>query len=834
MTGAILAILLAAAGPAKPAPPLPPLEVLEAGVLDYDVATDRGVVTGGVVLRRGLVMLRAKSARYDARTGEVDAYGDVLLTEPGRVVSAAAMHAMLDGPFKAHDVVAFMKETPLDLSRCKSLDEGKGIGRNALTFGGRDVTREPPGPGGADRYEIESARVTLCDCGAGPPSWEIRSHSADVIPGQRAILWWPVIYLTPRFLFIDTPVPVLALPALYYPLTDRQSGLLMPQLSFGGMAGFGISQPLYLTLGQSWDATISADYIFGPTTEAAKGAGTSLELRWAPVEGMYGQLHASILHSDVHTWPSGVAPPPGWNRIAISGYQNQRVSDDTYYRLELGLVGDPLYLQDFTGDALLRAIAYRRNAFAISHRTDDLVLEADAAYYLPLVNLDSGTATPARFGLFGTDLSTFHRLPSASVTLTPVPIAGPVRFSLTTGVARFAPLHGATGDEGVNGIGTGDRGWTGAAVDAGENDGRWTPPSAAGPGERLAATRALVRAELRAPMEWGQALSVEPWVTGTAASYAFETALAPQVDAHAVAGLVLSTRLGRSYGDGASRVRHEIEPRVEWRGGTASVGPGLPNFAYDEYDVALPPRMLDGTGAVALQRMLSAIPGSFSQLSLSVRNRLIVPAGALSTAFVDLTVGQDLDAATGQASETWAEGSLRMGPVAASGYARWRSFGAAAPPTTPPPPSSSPLDTFTALSANLTVFDSRGDNVHGNFLALGPGGSPRMLAGLDAIFDPRPYDQAAIAQGQLGLAARWGAAILGYDAFFTARSLAAPYCPGKSTGPHVFQQIASVVWDSPCHCWKAGLNATLNECDDRPRVGFVIDMSSVTSHAGGH
>jgi LPS-assembly protein len=834
VTAALVALVLSVADAAPATAPNPPLEVLEAGTLDYDVVHDRGVVTGGVVLRRGLVTLRAERAQYDARTGEVDASGSVLLTEPGRVIAASAMHAVLDGPLQAHDVVGFMKDGPLDLSRCRTLEEGRSTGRNRLTFGGRDLSREPPPPGEPEHLYLERARVTLCDCGAGPPSWEIRAHSADVVPGKRAILWWPVFYVTPRFLLLDTPVPVLALPAAYLPLGERQTGLLMPQLSMGGMAGFGISQPLFITLGRSWDATVTADYVFGPTSHAAKGPGTSLELRWAPTEGMEGKIKVALLHSEVQQWSPGTWRPPGWNRIALSGSQEQRISDSTRYRLDLQMVGDPLYLFDFTSDALLRAVEYQRSAFAITHRTDDLVVEGDASYLLPLGYLDSGSTTPAPFGFFGTDLSTFHRLPSVSATMLPVRVEGPVQVSGTLGVARFAPLRGATGDEGADGVGPGERTWSGAAIDAGERDGRWNGPAPGSPGERLAATRALARVELRAPMTVADAVDVEPWVAGTATAYAFEAALDPRVAARGVAGLALSTRVGRTFGEGTNRLRHEIEPRVEWRGGTGEIGSGVPSYAYDEFDVALPQRVLTAAGTVATQRMLSATPGTFSQLQLSVRNRLVVPTGATSNALLYLTVGQDLDASGGTASETWVETGLRIGLVGVSGTARFRAFGASMPATAPPASPGSGLDTFTELSGAFDVGDGRGDNLHGNFIALGAGGSPRLMAGLEPFFDPRPFASSAVAMGQVGATAHWRGASFTYDAFFTARDLAAPLCPGKSTAPHVYQHMATMVWDSPCHCWKAGLSAIWNECDERqPRIGFIVDFSAFGA-AGTH
>ncbi len=837
MTATLLALVLVAAAPGAAAKDLPRIEVLDAGQVEYDVAKERGVATGGVVLRRGLVVVRAERASYDLRTGEIDASGDVLLTEPGRILSANAMHLVLDGPFQAHGVVAFMKDAPLDLSRCTTLEEGRRIGRNKLTVRGQELDREPPPPGEVEHYEVERARVTLCDCGGGLPSWEVRSTHADVIPGKRALLTWPVFYIAPALL--DTQVPVFVFPVMYMPLGDRQSGLLFPEIAFGGVTGFGVSLPLYLTLGRSWDATITADYIFGPTARAAKGPGTSLELRWAPVEGMHGTIKLSLLHSQLETWPGGVALPPGWNRIALSAIQEQRVSDRTYYRLELGLIDDPLYLQDFTGDALLRATEYRRSALAITHRTDDAVLAFDAAYHLPLAYLDSGGAPYARapFGTFGADLSTFHRLPSASVTLLPLPVAGPIRVSGTAAVSRFAPLRGSTGDEGQNGVGPGQRGWGPGAIDAGERDGIWNGPSAAGPGERLAATRALVRAEARAPVSYRSILDVEPWVGATAAAYSFQEALSPQVDARAVAGLALSTRIGRTFGSGPGRLRHEIEPRIEWRGGTANAGPGLPNYAYDEFDVALPARVVDPvSGVVVPQRTLSAIPGAFSQLQLSIRNRLIAPAGPLSSAVLDVALGQDLDVSSGRASETWAKAALSIRNVMFTSTARFRAFGAMTPEGTPPPAAPSSLDSFTELSGGLLVVDGRGDNVHAGFIALGAGASPRVLAGLEPFFDPRPTGTGAIAQGSVGFTGRWSGANLTYDALFYAREPPTTTCAsGKtiSASPHVFQHQATLTWDSPCRCWKAGVSAVLNECDDRPRWGIILDFSSIGGRSVG-
>ncbi len=845
MTGALLALAFFAGVPSATASsPAPPIEVLGAGQLDYDVARERGVATGGVTLRRGAVTLRAEAATYDARTGEVEAQGNVLLTEPGRAVSAAAMHAVLDGPYEAHDVVAFLKEGPLDLSRCTTQDEARRTGRNHFTMGGAELKGDSKEPG----FRVDRARVTLCDCGGAPPSWEVRAHHASVVPGDHAWLVLPVFYITPRLLFIRTPVPVLVLPVAYLPLGERQTGLLMPDLLLGGNNGTVISQPLFLALGRSYDATITAAYTFGGAavaTHGVKGFGGNLELRWAPEEGARGQLRLSLLHSAVDAWPDGAARPPGMNRIALSLLHDQRISDRTYFRADVGLVDDPFYTADFNSDALLRVIEYRRSALALTHRRDDVLLEADASYLLPLNNLDAGcsgaSCRRAPFGLFGTDVPVFHRLPALSATLLPLQLAGPLHLSATVGVARFAPIHGATGDEGIDGVGPGEHGWPGPAgpargacriddvgCDPTEGDGLWQPT------ERLAATRALARAELRAPFTLDGALAVEPWATGTAAAYAFEDTLSPRAGARVAGGLILSSELSRTFGSGAGRVRHQIQPRIAWVAGTTQAGAGLPNYAYDELDVA---GALPGTASgqtVPVRRTLTAVPGGFQQLQLSLRNRLVAPSGNLSNTSVELTLGQDLDLRAGSPSESWAQGRatrpLPVGTFSADVTARFLAFGAKRAEGTGPASTALPasrLDAFTSLQANATVADRRGDNVHANLFAVGNGGSPRLLAGLEPFFDPRPTAADAFAQGSAGLVGKFSGATVTYDALFYARALASEPCAGKSKAPHFYQHQASLVWDSPCKCWKAGVTATLNECNASPQFGFVVDLSSL-------
>ncbi len=59
---------------------------VDAATAVYDLASGTYRLEGGVVIARGLVRLRAGSARFDPRTNVVDAAGGVLLTDASRAV----------------------------------------------------------------------------------------------------------------------------------------------------------------------------------------------------------------------------------------------------------------------------------------------------------------------------------------------------------------------------------------------------------------------------------------------------------------------------------------------------------------------------------------------------------------------------------------------------------------------------------------------------------------------------------------------------------------------------------------------------------------------------
>ena len=801
---------------------------VEAGTIVYDAAADRYRLEGGVRLVRGNTALRARTVSYDPRTGTVEAAGEVLLAGPGRVVAAAGARVVLDGPWEASEVVAFLKDGPLDLRSAESVEAARRRGRNRLSLRAERLSGE------GERLVAEGAKLTPCDCGEGSPSWEISASRADVIPGERALLTWPVLRVTPRILLMDKPVPVLPLPWLYLPLAERRTGLLLPAVQYGSRTGWALSLPFFLALSRSADATVTADHVFGPPggppagQRGLRGPGATVELRWAPAEGTSGRVEVEWLH-DLRRDPGD---PPGGDRLGVFLGHGGPLSERTALGARLRLVSDAAWLDDFGRDLLGRTEPFLRSAAGLSHFGDDLLLAAELGYYLGIGSLSDPAAAPVPFGLFGWRLPGFHRLPAGGAMLLPVRLAGPVRLSGALSAARFAPLSGITNQADASGLGPGERGWAGTLP--------LPPGSSWAPGQRLAASRLAAEAELRAPLALGRALEVEPWARGRALGYTFASGASPALlDAWGTGGVTVSTRLSRTFGEGTGRLRHDIEPRLEWRAGSGLAGPRLPAYGYDEIErvdaagrPCVSPRPEVAAGPCLPLRSLSAgPPGGWSQLRLGLRNRLTVAAGPLSRSTVDLDLGQDLDLKRGALAETWARGAVQAGPVSGGLTARFRAFGAKPPPGSWSAARASWLDPFTELRADLSLASERGDRVHGSLLALGPGASGPLRAGSDPLFDGRPVPLAPSAQGSAGAVVKVASGLeVSYDALFNVRTVVAPGCNAARSpvewAPHLQQQTASLGWNSPCRCWRAAVRVRVSECGDWG-VGATLDLGEI-------
>jgi len=791
----------------------------------FDVAAGTYRLEGEVVISRGSATLRAGKATYDPRTGEVTASGGVLLIDPARVLAGDEVHVILGGPFEARQAVAYYRLKPTPFGAAATLEEAARCGPNRLRAEGLEVTSAGDG-----RLLLREARLTLCDCaGDGAPSWELRSRSSVVLPGDEARLEWPVLYITPRFLFIDHPVPVMTLPWFTVPLAPRVSGLLIPRIGSTGPTGWTVGQPIFLTLGRSADLTLVPSYASGQAPSAVaggnpsvRGPGLALEGRWVPARDSAAMLRLDLQEDlDDESVPSqGIVGAHGL-RYALRGEWAQRFDDRNALRVSLDLFGDPLYVRDFNSDVRIRDATSRRSAALYSHRTDHLALEVTAGWLQPVAR--NGSLSVIDNGLFGSALPGFQRWPSAAVTLAPWELAGPVLVSGRVGATRFAPLHGITSDGGADGVGPADRGWARDAADPTELDGTWQP------GERLGASRLDTRVELAAPLQLGW-LSVTPWARGAALGYLFDAVESARANGWWVGGLQLTTLLSRRYG----ALLHVIEPRVEWLLTSPVMGRALPAFGYDSWDRGGPSPAGAAAAFVAPRYAAAAPPGRSNQLRVAIASWL----QAQSFALLRGEVGQEFDLGRGVLAEGYVSAAVSRGYV--TGEADVRFWTAGRPDPAPQPLYASWLDRFSELRLRLAAGDGRGDEIHGGLLAFGPGGSGRIGAGVDTLFDMRPIsirplDQAsgsaggseALASATLGAKLQIGPASFGYDVLLPARTIEAGSCqagaPPRVIGPwHIQHQDAWAQWDSPCRCFKLKVAVGFDDCGGTP--AFRVDL----------
>ncbi len=755
----------------------------------YEMSTGRVLLEGNAVVRRGAIVLRARSAEWDPATGEVRATGGVLLTDPTRVISAEAVRAVLGGELEAEGVVAFVKDRPVDLSALRTADEAGRTGRNRLTFSTPRLRGKSDG-----HLKLQDARLTLCDCpGGAAPSWEVTAREADVIPGERAILRWPVLRITPRFLLIDHPVPVLVLPWLYLPLADRKSGVLIPTFGSTGASGFSVAEPLYLTLGRSADATLTPEYAFGRARgdlrdgkPAVRGPGARLELRWAPAEHAQGMLELGWLH-DLDLEPGG----EGGDRFALVATHGQRLGDATSLQGALRLALDPVWVRDTTPDVLGRSLPYRRSDLLVSHRLDAVVAEAVASYDQPLDPVAVGTGAPyfpngAPYGPLGSERGFASRFGAASATLVPL-AAGPLRIAGRLGAARFGPAH---------------------AVDGALRDVEGRP----------AVTRADARAEVAAPLLLGGAFTLAPYVRGAALGYAPDRT-DPRAVSWGVAGASLETEVARRFGG----VRHVIAPRLEWRAGTRTIGDAIDVAAYDHLD-----RSRIG--------LLSASPGVFQQLRASVETRL----ETASATALRLELGQDADLRAGRFAEAFTALAVTAGPFTGDARARFFTFDGRPGPA-PAPRIRSPLAARRAHRA------SRGAHRPGPPRRRRPRrlprGRPRRLGeprrgARPALRRARGPEPRRLGRGDARAARRHrGRAPRVRRAPPRARrlrgALRRPHRRASRRALQVQQHAASVAWESPCRCFRITMIARVTDCGD-VSYSASLDLSRLGGTAFPH
>jgi LPS-assembly protein len=126
-------------------------------------------------------------------------------------------------------------------------------------------------------YRIDKATFTTCSTDGKPP-WSFSVHKAKV--EQEGLGYFTSSAMRIR------GVPVFYMPYMVWPVKqERAAGLLFPRFGYSNTRGFNFGLPLYIPIGRSYDTTIFGDYY----TDGFFGLGNNW--RWAPVRGAQGEIN---------------------------------------------------------------------------------------------------------------------------------------------------------------------------------------------------------------------------------------------------------------------------------------------------------------------------------------------------------------------------------------------------------------------------------------------------------------------------------------------------------------------------------------------------------------
>jgi LPS-assembly protein len=294
----------------------------------------RAEIEGNAELRRADTVIRADRMEYTAAQDLAHAKGKVRINRAGNVYEGDELE------LRVNAFEGFFTE-----ARYRFLANGAHGDALRVDFIDRD------------RAQIHKATYTTCtreESAQWRPDWVLRAdrihidQQDEVGSAEGAVLEFQ-------------GVPLLPLPAISFPLSDkRKSGLLPPTLGVDSTNGFEYAQPYYWNIAPHRDATLQAALL------AKRGVQMGGEFRY--LEPSYqGQVRADVLPSDRlrerTRWSYALehAGAIGSPHLGLGLQLNvRRVSDDNYWRdfgrdfLRNASVGTKLVGQRLLpGDALL-------------------------------------------------------------------------------------------------------------------------------------------------------------------------------------------------------------------------------------------------------------------------------------------------------------------------------------------------------------------------------------------------------------------------------------------------------------------------------------------------
>ena len=265
------------------------------------------VVEGDAELRRGDTTIRADRLEYNQPDDLARARGNVRINRAGNVFEGPLLELKVDafeGFFNQPRYRFLRNDAYGEADRVDFIDDARAVVRNAT--------------------------YTTCqreDYPGWMPAWILRANTIHLDNEDET-------GRATGALLTFKGVPILPVPALSFPLSDkRKSGLLPPTVGLDNLNGFEVTQPYY------WDIAPNRDATFSPTLMSKRGVDLGTEFRY--LESTYrGEVRANVMPADqlrnrdrwgYHARHEGAVTLPGFGASGLSLNLN-RVSDDNYWR----------------------------------------------------------------------------------------------------------------------------------------------------------------------------------------------------------------------------------------------------------------------------------------------------------------------------------------------------------------------------------------------------------------------------------------------------------------------------------------------------------------------
>lgn len=261
---------------------------------------------GDVVLRKAGTVIHADRLEYDQPSDQVTANGNVRINHKGDVFEGPLLQLKVEafeGFFNEPRYHFLKSDGHGEAQRADFLDESHTVIHNATYT----TCRRKPGPEWLPDWILRATTISL-------------DNEEDVGIAHGGVLSFK-------------GVPIVPVPAISFPLTDRRkSGLLPPTIGVGTENGVELTVPYYWNIAPNRDATIT------PMFMTHRGVDFGGEFRYLE-PGYSGVLRANYMPNDrltdsdrwgVSYMHRGIVPTPVGN--VVVGANVNRVSDDNYWR----------------------------------------------------------------------------------------------------------------------------------------------------------------------------------------------------------------------------------------------------------------------------------------------------------------------------------------------------------------------------------------------------------------------------------------------------------------------------------------------------------------------